>query len=712
MSSQQDHDKSRKNDGLLKHLPAEVLLKARSTLVSLGGALKPKHEQRPKEKHEPQSKKGQRLKSSRSEPEFSEVRTNKHRSRVDGLAQREYCSGARPRPLSVGALKRYEDDLQYLRGSHPGEVSPMRRHFESSEDVCAQARHVLPANGRLVLDVQMPEASERPRKKLSFREPEIVGSGSGTLGRSSKLMGVNSLTRRPNRTSRRSDLHSSLDGLDSDLESQAMRIVRTVGQAFEVCHKMQANNQDNPVPSTSSAADEPASCSYKDPPPKESASECAGSESGGASTSKVVVEEPPREGKKAAVRPKHLDLLPPPPKKEGKRTSQQPASVPSINLPDLPECVTKVEVGDEPEVDAATPLSAQHQLKLLRERLEQQAQQTQAAVAQLLLLRDQLAAEQAARCEAQARTHQLLVHNKELLEHIASLVSHLQEREQGNTRPINAQQLTLLPQKPEALNGFDKIEPNGNQQIDDDDLINFIVQNSKAEKQNQNVQNNNVRPSFSPSPTTSSANANGPDFGIMTNDQIQNYLIAKFQSLPFLNGQGEDDNREFYQNSNAFPHIPPISSHVSNSDLASLLNNQTKGASGSSDECGGLAQAMSIGQSQNSLYSLDSSSKDSSSDSSSEDGMPYIMPLSHNATLKATGDDGRVRIIVPVSPSESAADVPDAQKATTSNAGNSLQVPGTSQPPAPITRSTSEKVPNRSDLMAALRAQWTRHTTK
>lgn len=53
------------------------------------------------------------------------------------------------------------------------------------------------------------------------------------------------------------------------------------------------------------------------------------------------------------------------------------------------------------EGDTSTPLSAQHQLQLLRERLEQQAQQTRAAVAQLLLLRDQLAAEQAARCEAQ-----------------------------------------------------------------------------------------------------------------------------------------------------------------------------------------------------------------------------------------------------------------------------------------------------------------------
>ncbi|GLH01766.1 Putative nitric oxide synthase-binding protein, partial [Gryllus bimaculatus] len=56
---------------------------------------------------------------------------------------------------------------------------------------------------------------------------------------------------------------------------------------------------------------------------------------------------------------------------------------------------------------AGTPLGAHHELQLLREQLEQQAQQTQAA----------------------ARTHQLLVHNKELLDHIAVLVAHLQEQE-------------------------------------------------------------------------------------------------------------------------------------------------------------------------------------------------------------------------------------------------------------------------------------------
>lgn len=82
---------------------------------------------------------------------------------------------------------------------------------------------------------------------------------------------------------------------------------------------------------------------------------------------------------------------------------QRTLPAPTINLPDLPECVTQTDVVKSEDVDVATPLSSQHQLQLLQERLEQQTQQTRAAVAQLFLLRDQLAAEQAARCEAQVR---------------------------------------------------------------------------------------------------------------------------------------------------------------------------------------------------------------------------------------------------------------------------------------------------------------------
>lgn len=228
MSNHRDHNtKQRRSDHTLKSLPTEVLLKARNTLVSLGGALKPKQDQNQKTKLSKQKtkdkKNNEKLKTSHSEPEFNDVRKNfKHRSRADENDSRDYSGAARPRPLSVGALKRYNSQIDdFVCGSFPRDVSPLhQRRFESSEDVCVQSRLVIPVSDRFgAQELQVQEVNGRPRKKLSFREPEIVGSGSATLGRSHKLMGVNSLTLRPNRLSLRPESKfSSLDGLDSDLE--------------------------------------------------------------------------------------------------------------------------------------------------------------------------------------------------------------------------------------------------------------------------------------------------------------------------------------------------------------------------------------------------------------------------------------------------------------------------------------------------------------
>lgn len=45
------------------------------------------------------------------------------------------------------------------------------------------------------------------------------------------------------------------------------------------------------------------------------------------------------------------------------------------------------------------------------------------------MLKDQLAAEAAARLEAQARVHQLLLQNKDMLQHVSLLVKQVQELE-------------------------------------------------------------------------------------------------------------------------------------------------------------------------------------------------------------------------------------------------------------------------------------------
>lgn len=262
---------------------------------------------------------------------------------------------------------------------------------------------------------------------------------------------------------------------------------------------------------------------------------------------------------------------------------------------------------------------------------------------------------------------------------------------------------------------------NGNkQQLDTESLINLLAQSNKV---NQNVENNNFRLSpYNLSPNMPGSPVNGPKktptFDGMTNEEIQNYLIEKFQRFDFENKEPSpsafSSNQHFFQNSRAFPNIPPLANHYSNSDLASLLDNQPYEENGLLGEFGVMAQPMVVGYSQNSLTDSKDTSKDSSP-TSSEEGVPFIMPLSHNGTLAATGEDGRVRLIVPVSPSASSSDVVSIKiEAPPESSGATLKVPDAdhSNPAGPITRSTSEKVPNRSEMMTALRAQWTRHTTK
>lgn len=280
---------------------------------------------------------------------------------------------------------------------------------------------------------------------------------------------------------------------------------------------------------------------------------------------------------------------------------------------------------------------------------------------------------------------------------------------------MEAPTVTTKTEKPAAHNG-------NKQHLDTVSLINLLAQSDKV---TQNVENNNIRLStYNMSPKIPGSPVNGPQktpsFEGMTNDEIQNYLIEKFQGFDFDTENKEpspnafSSNQHFFQNSRAFPNIPPLTNHYSNSDLASLLDNQSYEENGLLGDFGAAAQPMSVGHSQNSLTDSKDSSKDSSP-TSSEEGVPFIMPLSHNGTLAATGEDGRVRLIVPVSPSASSSDVISIKiEAPPESSGATLKVPAAdrSNPSGPITRSTSEKVPNRSEMMTALRSQWTRHTTK
>ncbi|XP_076352085.1 carboxyl-terminal PDZ ligand of neuronal nitric oxide synthase protein-like isoform X2 [Tachypleus tridentatus] len=176
----------------------------------------------------------------------------------------------------------------------------------------------------------------------------------------------------------------------SKKKAQAMRIVHTVGQAFEVCHKLSL-----PLPSSSGGSQEEVQedrnrgCLHVDGISERSSSNIQGGES-----------------------------LPP--------TKQYPlSSVPNPQVGEMRGNMNTVNTN----LPQQLPISVYHHVQLLQEQLDQQFQQAQAALAEVQFLKGQLTTETAARLEAQSQNHQLMVHNKELLEHIQRLVQHIQELE-------------------------------------------------------------------------------------------------------------------------------------------------------------------------------------------------------------------------------------------------------------------------------------------
>lgn len=205
----------------------------------------------------------------------------------------------------------------------------------------------------------------------------------------------------------------------SKKKSQAMRIVRTVGQAFEVCHKLSlalaASTACTTVHEDVEDSQSP-DLSQKGKCPGDGASEPNSCDT---QTEDVVLSKP----------------------------TETIASSPATNSCDM---IRKHQnERDEAQITETASLGLYHHIQLLREQLQQQNQQMQAVVGQVQLLKDQLAAETTARLEAQAQNQQLLTHNKELLDHIKKLVSHIQEVEQKFN--INGKDAAMSPELPPSL---------------------------------------------------------------------------------------------------------------------------------------------------------------------------------------------------------------------------------------------------------------------
>ncbi|CAL1547322.1 unnamed protein product, partial [Lymnaea stagnalis] len=185
-----------------------------------------------------------------------------------------------------------------------------------------------------------------------------------------------------------------------------MRIVRTIGQAFEVCHKLGGQSRPN-----SDIKEEVGDRLTEDNDRKVTKKLNTASKD----VSKEIHKPNP---------PNELSL---------KNTQHGLPALPMKLSTPLSSPVMLGDRGDSGNGSGSElcqlPLSQHHQMQLVRQQLEQQQHQTQVAIAQVHLLKDQLSAETAARIEAQARAHQLLLHNKDLLDHVSLLVSRVQQLE-------------------------------------------------------------------------------------------------------------------------------------------------------------------------------------------------------------------------------------------------------------------------------------------
>ncbi|XP_055591755.1 capon-like protein isoform X2 [Uranotaenia lowii] len=550
-------------------------------------------------------------------------------------------------------------------------------------------------------------------RKICFQEPSYEPvTKSDTLPRSRKPVADSMINEYLD-----TDMIRPRSGsVDSDLESQAMRIVRTVGQAFEVCHKLSLQDSVE-------IADEPSEASLCDFSDQD----------------KISDEE---NIKKDIISESDEAILP------GKNNKTDMSSISNMYSSQPPS----QENGNESTLKK-TPLSASQEVVCLREQLDHQQLQTRQVVAQLMLVRDQLITETNARIEAQARTQQLLQQNRELLEHIASIGGYHEPDRPG----LSSTAIGLAPQ---------------NQQIND--VLNmgalgkhFQTVQPLSSNQNPAIHQplSNVNSgSFSAlnklhnmAAFQSTGNFMSPTSNLTVQDlyklnqnilnQLTNVNYNPLYSLyptANVNNTQHQPNNFIYTNQNAagFSNVKNVANAATTN--ASSMNAAT--SPGDHQKSSLPTKSVSDSKERSFVHNDTSVAHDGNGPRTQ-----FIKPLSQVGTLTTMDADGKIKVIVPIDTKEqlelpktisrkstsfselsgdtsvegstkSISILKDSKdkkssipslvtlKVTDESGTTTRRLPAT---PSFITRSTSEKVPNRSQIMSQVqRTQWARHTTK